>query len=48
MMLNTNPGGLGRYSDNSWARVAIERTPAISSLIGSSPNSLTVVRRTLL
>ena len=44
-MLNTNRGGLGRHSDNGLSRVATERTPAISGLIGSSPNFLDVVEQ---
>jgi hypothetical protein len=47
-MLNTNGGGLGRHSDNSWARVAIERTPAISGLIGFCSTFLDVMERSCL
>ena len=35
-MHDTNRGGLDRHSDNGRTRVATERTPAISGLIGSS------------
>ena len=37
-MHDTNPGGLDRYSEHRGSKVAIERTPAISELIGSNPN----------
>jgi hypothetical protein len=46
-MHDTNRGGLDRHSDNGGSEVATERTPAISGLIGSSPNFLSVVRRAL-
>jgi hypothetical protein len=51
-MHDTNRGGLDRHSDNRGSKVATERTPAISGLIGSSPNFLAadlpaVVRRVL-
>jgi len=44
-MLNTNRGGLDRQSDSVWSKVAMETTPAISGLIGSSPNVLAVVEQ---
>src|SRR6266850_8558703 len=44
-MLNTNRGGLDRHSDNGGSKVAMERTPAISGLTGSSPNFLAVVEQ---
>ena len=43
-MLNTNYGGLDRHSDGG-SKVVMERTPAISGLIGSSPNFLAVVEQ---
>jgi hypothetical protein len=46
-MLNTNYGGLDRHSDNGGSKVATERTPAISGLIGSTRKFLVVVRRAL-
>jgi len=46
-MYDTNRGGMDHHSDNAGSKVATERTPAISGLIGSSPNSLAVVRRAL-
>ena len=42
-MLNTNRGGLDRQSDSVWSKMAMERTLAISGLIGSSPNVLAVI-----
>jgi hypothetical protein len=39
-MHDTNRGGLDRHSDNGGAKVATERTPAISGLVASSPNFL--------
>jgi hypothetical protein len=42
-MHDTTRGGLSRPSDNGWARVAIERTPAISGLIGFCSDFLDVV-----
>ena len=42
-MPNTNHGGLDRHSDNAGSKVVTEGTPAISGLIGSSPNFLVVV-----
>jgi hypothetical protein len=45
-MHNTNRGGLRRHSVSAGSKVATE-TPAISGLIGSSPNFLAVVRRAL-
>ena len=44
-MLNTNRGGLDRQSDSVWSKVAMERTPAISGLIGSSPDVLAAVEQ---
>src|ERR1700674_1895796 len=44
-MLNTNRGGLDRHSDNVGSKVVMDRTPAISGLIGSSPNFLSVVEQ---
>src|SRR5260221_14712200 len=44
-MLNMNFGGLDRHSGNGGSKVATERTPAISRLIGSSPNFLTTVEQ---
>jgi len=44
-MLNTGRDGLDRYMDNAGSKVAMERTPAISGLIGSSPNFLAVVEQ---
>ena len=39
-MHDTNRSGLDRHSDNGGTKVATERIPAISGLIGSSPNFL--------
>jgi formate hydrogenlyase transcriptional activator len=44
-MHDTNRGGLDRHSDNGGSRVASERAPANSGLIGSSPNFLEVVEQ---
>jgi transcriptional regulator with GAF, ATPase, and Fis domain len=44
-MHDTNRGGLDRHSDNGGSKVATERTPAISGLIGSSPNFLALVEQ---
>src|SRR6266566_6763984 len=44
-MHDTNRGGLDRHSDNGGSKVATDRTPAISGLIGSSPNFLTAVEQ---
>src|SRR5882724_13377104 len=44
-MLNTKCGGLDRHSDNGGSNATTERTPAISGLIGSSPNFLTTVEQ---
>jgi transcriptional regulator with GAF, ATPase, and Fis domain len=44
-MLNTNRGGLDRHSDNGGSKVAMERAPVNSGLIGSSPNFLAVVEQ---
>jgi hypothetical protein len=46
-MHDTNPGGLDRQSDNGGSKVATERTPAISGLIGSTRKFLAVTRRAL-
>jgi formate hydrogenlyase transcriptional activator len=42
-MFNANRDGLGRHSDNNVVRMITERNPAISELIGSSPNFLAVL-----
>ena len=44
-MLNTNRGGLDRHLDNGGSKVATERAPVNSGLIGSSPNFLDVVEQ---
>jgi formate hydrogenlyase transcriptional activator len=44
-MFNLNHDGLDRHLDNAGPKVATERTPAISGLIGSSPNFLTAVEQ---
>src|SRR3984893_11114074 len=44
-MFNANRDGLDRHLDNAGPKVAKERTPAISGLIGSSPNFLTAVEQ---
>jgi len=44
-MFNTYRGGLDRHSDNAGSKVVTDRTPAISGLIGSSPNFLAVVEQ---
>src|SRR6267142_1612023 len=44
-MLNMNYGALDRHSDNGGSKVVMEKTPAISGLIGSSPNFLAVVEQ---
>ena len=44
-MRDANRGGLVRHSDNGGSKVATERTPAISGLIGSSANFLAVVEQ---
>jgi hypothetical protein len=44
-MLNKNCGGLDHHSANGWSKVAMERTPALSGLIGSSPNVLAGVEQ---
>src|SRR5882724_6346425 len=44
-MLNMNYGARDRHSDNAGSRVAMERAPVISGLIGSSPNFLAVVEQ---
>jgi hypothetical protein len=46
-MFNANRDGLDCHLDNAGSKVATERTPAISGLIGFSPNFLAVVRRAL-
>jgi hypothetical protein len=46
-MHDTNCDGLDRDADDVGSKVSTERTSAISGLIGSSPNSLAVVRRAL-
>jgi formate hydrogenlyase transcriptional activator len=43
-MLNTNRDYLDRHSDNAGLTVDNDRAPAISGLIGSSPNFLEVVK----
>ncbi len=40
-----NCGGLDRHADNGGSKVVPERTPAISGLLGSSPNLLAVVEQ---
>jgi hypothetical protein len=42
-MHDTNRGGLDRHSDNGGSKVATERTPAISGLIGFCSNFLDVM-----
>jgi hypothetical protein len=42
-MHDTNRGGLDRHSDNGGAKVATERTPAISGLAGFCSNFLDVM-----
>lgn len=42
-MFNANRDGLDRHWDNAGSKVVTDRTPAISGLIGSSPNFLAVV-----
>ena len=42
-MHDSNRGGLNRPSDNGCARVAMERTPAISGLIGFCSKFLDVM-----
>src|SRR6266852_6393172 len=44
-MFNMNHGALDSHSDNGGSKVVMERTPAISGLIGSSPNFLAVVEQ---
>jgi transcriptional regulator with GAF, ATPase, and Fis domain len=44
-MFNANRGGLDRHLDNGGPKMATERTPAISGLIGSSPKFLTAVEQ---
>jgi formate hydrogenlyase transcriptional activator len=44
-MLNANRDGLGRHLDNAGPKVGADSTPAISGLIGSSPNFLTTVEQ---
>jgi hypothetical protein len=44
---DTNRGGLSRPSDTGWARVATERSPAISGLAGSTRKFLAAVWRAL-
>jgi len=44
-MLNTNRDYLDRHSDNAGLKVDTDRAPAISGLIGSSPNFLEVVEQ---
>ncbi len=44
-MPNTNRDGLGRHLDYAASKVVTDETPAISSLIGSSPNFLAVVEQ---
>ena len=45
-MYDTRRGGLDRHWDNG-SKVATERTPVISGLIGSTRKFLAVVRRAL-
>ena len=44
-MLNMNLGGLDRHLDNAGPKAVTRRAPAISGLIGSSPNFLAVVEQ---
>jgi formate hydrogenlyase transcriptional activator len=44
-MFNANRDGLRRHLDNGGPRLVTDRTPAISGLIGSSPNFLAVVEQ---
>jgi formate hydrogenlyase transcriptional activator len=44
-MFNTNRDGLDRHWDNAVLKVVMDRTPAISGLIGSSPNFLAVLEQ---
>src|ERR1700736_2243115 len=44
-MFNANRDGLDRHLDNAGPKVVTDRTPAISGLIGSSPNFLTAVEQ---
>src|SRR5258708_8166020 len=44
-MYNANRDGLDRHLANAGPTVVTERTPAISGLIGSSPNFLAVVEQ---
>src|SRR3954471_13334819 len=44
-MHNSNRGGLDRHSDNAGLNVGTDRSPAVSGLIGSSPNFLDVVEQ---
>src|SRR3954466_3410434 len=44
-MFNANRDGLDRHLDNAGSNVATDTTPAISGLIGSSPNFLDVVEQ---
>jgi transcriptional regulator with GAF, ATPase, and Fis domain len=44
-MFSVNRNGLDRHLDNGGSKVVMERTPAISGLIGSSPNFLAVVEQ---
>ena len=44
-MFNANRDGLDRHSDNGGSNVVTDTTPAISGLIGSSPNFLAVVEQ---
>jgi len=44
-MFSVNRDGLDRHLDNAGSKVVTDRTPAISGLIGSSPNFLAVVEQ---
>jgi len=44
-MFNANRDGLDRHLDNAGSKVVTDTTPAISGLIGSSPNFLAVVEQ---
>jgi hypothetical protein len=46
-MHDRNRGGLNRHSDDVGSKVATERPPPISGLVGSTGNFLAVVRRAL-
>jgi hypothetical protein len=47
-MHDTNRGGQVRHSDNAGSKVVVDRTPAISGLIGSVSNFLDVMETSCL